>query len=103
MDRDERRLDLLEAGARVVVRRGLERVELVVRVTRAQPARDVIVDLLVGLRERRRPALPEDRVAAHEPEHLRRAPRALWLFRVISSPPLGIAPDPVHPESTPDG
>ena len=68
----ERRLDLLEAGTGIVVARRFERVEDVVGVAGLDVVRDVLVDLAIGVGERRRCLLPEDRVAAHQPQHLRR-------------------------------
>ena len=64
--------------------------------------RDVVVDLLVGLRERRRSALPDDGIAAHQPQHLRGRAQALRLRGVVAALPLRIVADRVDRDAPPD-
>ena len=83
------------SGQRIVVARCLQRVEDVVGVAGLHVVVDVGVDLLVGGGQRRRGLLPQDRVAAHEPQQLCRGTEAARLGRVGAVLPLGIRADRV--------
>src|SRR5687767_4364851 len=101
VDRDQRRLDLLEPRTRIVIARRFERVEDVVGVAAAHVVLHVGVDDRVGAGERRRLALPTDGIAADEPQHLSDGAQTLRLRRVVAVFPLRIAANGIDRNAAP--
>ena len=71
VDRHERRDDLPEAKGWIVVARCLEGVQHIVGVGSLHVGIHVRIQHAIGVGQCRRRPLPDDRVAAGQPEHLR--------------------------------
>ena len=101
IDGEEWRVDFFEVGARIVIVRRFDRIKHIIRVAGFQVVGNEFVQHLVGFRECRRFFLPQDRIAAHKPKHLRSGAQARRLRFVIAAAPIRIVADRVDDHATP--
>ena len=101
IDCEQRRANLFQVRPGIVIVRRFDRVENIVRVVHFHDLLDELVECLVGFCERRCFFLPQDRIAAHEPEHFGGSAETRRLRFIFPAVPHGIVSDCVDDHPSP--